>query len=86
MTQINRYYMSASNGSVVPHESDNGEWVRYTDVEKTVPEDVRLFIYLITLHLQSSRSKTPEQHDGMFHRAYELYNRYDVEGRKKEVT
>ncbi len=83
---IKRYWMGASNGSVVPHESENGEWVRLADVEKSIPEDIRSFIQSVTLHLLDNRSKRPEQHDAMFHRAYELYSKYDVEGRKKEVT
>lgn len=45
-----------------------------------LPEDVRSFIYSVTLHLQSNRSKTPEQNDFMFHNAYRLYVKYDVEG------
>ena len=48
-----------------------------------LPEDVRSFIERVTLHLQSSRSKTPEQHDAMFQEAYRLYDKYDVEGRKR---
>ena len=53
-----------------------------------LPEDVRSFIYRVTLHLQSNRSKTPAQHDAMFHEAYRLYDRYDVEGRhaNKSIT
>jgi hypothetical protein len=46
-----------------------------------LPEDVRSFIERVTLHLQSNRSKTPEQHDAMFRAAYRLYAKYDVEGR-----
>lgn len=46
----------------------------------SLPEDIRLFIYNVTLHLQSARGKTPEQHDAMFHDAYRLYDKYDVEG------
>ena len=46
----------------------------------TIPEDVRSFIYLVTLHLQANREKTPTQMDAMFHRAYKLYCKYDVEG------
>lgn len=48
-----------------------------------LPEDVRSFIYLVTLHLQSHRSKTPEQHDAMFQNAYRLYEKYDVENRRR---
>lgn len=47
-----------------------------------LPDDVRMFIQSVTLHLQSNRSKTPEQHDAMFHAAYRLYAKYDVEGRR----
>ena len=50
---------------------------------ESLPEDVRSFIYRVTLHLQANRSKTPAQHDAMFHDAYRLYDRYDVEKRKK---
>jgi hypothetical protein len=46
-----------------------------------LPDDVRFFIREVTLHLQSNRSKTPEQHDAMFQAAYRLYAKYDVEGR-----
>lgn len=49
--------------------------------ESKVPEDVRSFIYRVTLHLQSFRSKTPEQIVAMFQEAYVLYGKYDVEGR-----
>jgi hypothetical protein len=48
----------------------------------TLPDDVRAFIQTVTLHLQASRSKTPEQHDAMFRAAYRLYTKYDVEGRR----
>jgi predicted nucleic acid-binding Zn-ribbon protein len=48
--------------------------------EATIPEDVRSFIYTVTLFLQSSRSKTPEQMDRMFQRSYKLYAHYGVEG------
>ena len=44
-----------------------------------LPEDVRSFIERVTLHLQSNRSKKPEQHDAMFQEAYRLYCRYGVE-------
>jgi hypothetical protein len=49
-----------------------------------LPEDVRLFIYRVTLHLQASSSKTPEQHECMFREAYRLYSRYDVENRRAD--
>ena len=45
-----------------------------------LPEDVRHFIYAITLDLQQHRSKTPKQLDMMFQDAYKLYAKYDVEG------
>jgi len=48
----------------------------------TLPEDVRQFIMRATLHLQSNRAKKPEQHDVLFHEAYRLYCKYDVEQRK----
>ena len=51
-----------------------------------LPEDVRSFIYIVTLFLQASRSKTPEQSDRMFQRAYKLYDKYDVEGRRKSIS
>ena len=55
--------------------------------QAVLPEDVRSLIYRVTLHLQMSRSKTPEQHDDMFQEAYRLYNKYDVEGiRAKNAT
>jgi hypothetical protein len=54
-------------------------------MELKLPEDVRLFIYRVTLHLQSNRSKTPKQHDGMFQEAYKIYDKYDVEDRRSEV-
>ncbi len=53
-------------------------------MNQSLPEDVRSFIYTVTLFLQASRSKTPDQMDLMFHRAYRLYAKYDVEGRIKE--
>lgn len=45
-----------------------------------LPEDVRSFIYRVTLLLQANRSSTPKQMDAMFQDAYKLYVRYDVEG------
>lgn len=30
---MKRYWMGASNGSVVPHEADNGEWVKWEDIQ-----------------------------------------------------
>ncbi len=51
--------------------------------EQILPEDVSSFIYTVTLFLQASRSKTPEQMDAMFQTAYRLYEKYDVEGRRK---
>lgn len=53
-------------------------------LSKTIPEDIRSFIYTVTLFLQASRNKKPEQMDQMFHRAYHLYVKYDVEGRKSQ--
>ena len=47
-----------------------------------LPDDVRMFIQTVTLHLQANRSKTPEQHDAMFQAAYRLYAKYDAEGRR----
>jgi hypothetical protein len=44
-----------------------------------LPDDVLLFIKYVTLHLQRSRSRTPEQNDAMFRQAYRLYVKYDVE-------
>src|SRR3990167_1844173 len=46
---------------------------------KPLPEDVRLFIHDVTLFIQSHRSKTEEQMDDMFQKAYVLYSKYDVE-------
>lgn len=50
-----------------------------------LPEDVRLFIHDVTLHLKAARGKTEFQHDQMFHQAYRLYNKYDVERRKAKT-
>ena len=47
-----------------------------------LPEDVRSFICRVTLHLQSHRCKTENQHDDMFQEAYRIYCRYDVENRR----
>ena len=41
--------------------------------------ELKRFIYDVTLHLQASRSKTPEQHDAMFQRAYKLYVKHRVD-------
>ena len=49
----------------------------------SIPEDLRAFVYNVTLFLQASRSKTPEQMDNMFHKAYRLYVKYDVEGTRE---
>ena len=40
---------------------------------------IKHFIYDVTLHLQANRSKTPEQHDAMFQRAYRLYVKHRVD-------
>lgn len=45
-------------------------------------EELKGFVYIITLDLQKHREKTPEQLDAMFQRAYRLYVKYDVEGKK----
>ena len=44
-----------------------------------ISEDLRSFIYDVTLFLQRHRSCTEEQMDSMFQRAYRLYVKYDVE-------
>lgn len=44
-------------------------------------KDLKRFIYRVTLHLQESRRKTPEQNDRMFQDAYRLYAKYDVEAK-----
>lgn len=41
--------------------------------------EMKRFVYIITLDLQKHREKTPEQLDAMFQRAYKLYVKYDVE-------
>lgn len=51
-----------------------------------LPEDVRSFVERVTLHLQSHRSKTPEQHAAMFQEAYRLYCKYDVECRRANAA
>jgi hypothetical protein len=56
---------------------------RETVNEQILPEDVRSFIYTVTLFLQANRYKTPKQMDAMFQTAYRLYEKYDVEGRRK---
>ena len=33
---IQRYFLSASNGSVVAHESKTGQWVKYEDFENLI--------------------------------------------------
>lgn len=46
---------------------------------KSIDEELRSFIYDVTLFLQNSRSNSPETSDRMFQRAYKLYVKYDVE-------
>lgn len=41
--------------------------------------ELKEFIHTITLELQQHRSKTPEQLDAMFQKAYRLYSKYKVE-------
>lgn len=41
--------------------------------------ELKEFIHTITLDLQQHRSKTPEQLDAMFQKAYRLYSKYKVE-------
>ncbi|MEN6360030.1 MAG: hypothetical protein ABFD59_08240 [Smithella sp.] len=38
---MNRYFMSASNGGVVPHESPNGGWIEYNTFEEKLAEQRR---------------------------------------------
>jgi len=49
---------------------------RFTAAEEL---EIKMFIYNITLDLQSHREKTPAQLDAMFQSAYELYSKYKVE-------
>lgn len=44
-----------------------------------IPDDVKAFIRYATLEIQSHRSRTDAQKDNLFHRAYKLYVKYDVE-------
>lgn len=46
---------------------------------KELPEDVKTFIRIATLEIQSHRSKSDEQMDALFQKAYQLYSKYDVE-------
>lgn len=46
---------------------------------RLMEDDVRIFIKDVTLFIQSHRSKSEEQMDDMFQRAYRLYAKYDVE-------
>ena len=48
-------------------------------MNKPLPEDVKKFIFDITLFIQSHRGKTDKQMDDMFQRAYSLYCKYEVE-------
>ena len=41
--------------------------------------ELKRFIKAVTLFLQKSRGNSPESSDMMFHRAYRLYVKYDVE-------
>ena len=45
------------------------------------PEELKNFIYYITLQLQKHRTLTDEQKDDLFQRAYRFYVQYDVENR-----
>ena len=45
------------------------------------PEELKNFIYYITLKLQRHRTLTDEQKDDLFQRAYHFYVKYDVENR-----
>ncbi len=50
------------------------------NVEKIkLPDDVKAFIRYATLEIQSHRLRTDQQKDNLFHRAYKLYVKYDVE-------
>ena len=50
------------------------------NVEKIkLPDDVKEFIRYATLEIQSHRNRTDQQKDNLFHRAYQLYVKYDVE-------
>jgi hypothetical protein len=47
-------------------------------------EDIRAFIYDVTLFLQKHHSvHSKKQMDDMFSRAYSLYSKYDVENSRK---
>lgn len=76
----------ADQVDAIVQEKCRGLRERLEKAEASIPEDVRSFVYRVTLHLQSNRSKTPEQHDAMFQEAYRLYDRYDVEGRRSNTA
>jgi len=68
---------------IVNHSGMVGEPCFYVWRRLRLPEDVRSFIYRVTLYLQASREKTPEQMDQMFKEAYILYARYNVENNRE---
>lgn len=47
--------------------------------EIKIPDDIKEFIRYATLEIQSHRSHSEQQKDNLFHRAYHLYVKYDVE-------
>jgi hypothetical protein len=51
---MKRYWMGASNGAVIPHESDTGMWVMWEDVEQLQDE---LAGYKLALSRQTDASE-----------------------------
>lgn len=49
------------------------------DVVFSVPDDVKEFIRIITLELQSHRSKSEIELDKLFQECYKMYVKYEVE-------
>ena len=82
----NRTYEEAAYALIFYQDEISRLATELAKARKELPEDVRSFIYTVTLFLQANRAKTPEQMDSMFHQAYKLYTRYDVEGRLKEAA
>lgn len=50
-----------------------------TTESERLPDDIKVFLRQITLDLQQHRSKTEDEIDRMFQRAYKLYVKYKVD-------
>ena len=68
--------------------SEFDAWISPLELSMEIPRsdynELKSFVRRITLDLQSSRAKTPEDWDIWFNEAYRLYVKHDVEDRRRQ--